>query len=676
MADTNITNIPAPRVPFIDERTGTISREWYRFLFNIFGLTGSGTNVTSLTDLQYAPATVLTGANGTVTGVTATSPVVSSGGIAPNISMPAATTSVNGYLTSTDWTTFNNKGSGTVTAVSVASANGLAGTSSGGATPALTLSTSITGVLKGNGTAISAATSGTDYAPATSGSSILYGNAAGGFSNVTIGTGVAFAGGTLSATGSGGTVTSVTGTAPVVSSGGATPAISMPAATTSVNGYLTSTDWTTFNNKGSGTVTSVSGTAGRVTSTGGATPVIDLASGVATPGTTGSASLIPVVTIDTYGRVTGITTAANPQGTVTAVSVVSANGLAGTSSGGATPAITLSTSITGVLKGNGTAISAAVSGTDYAPATSGSSILYGNSAGGFSNVTVGTGLTFVAGTLASTASGGTVTTVSFTGGIITVANPTTTPALTVAGTSGGIPYFSSASTWASSAALAANALVVGGGAGATPATVTTGTGVVTALGVNTGSSGAFVVNGGALGTPSSGTVTNLTGTAGINITGTAPAGTLTGTTLSSGVTASSLTSVGTSLTINSISVTPAEGTWTPTDASGASLSFSGVYALGKYKKVGAIVWFSFQVLYPATASAAAATIGGLPFTPANTGPDNVTGAMQTNGSTAALLTVNSGAANIALQIASTGVQFTNVQLSTIFVRGSGFYFTT
>ena len=48
---------------------------------------------------------------------------------------------------------------------------------------------------------------------------------------------------------SGGTVTSVTGTSPVISSGGNTPAISMPAATTSVNGYLTSTDWTTFNGK-------------------------------------------------------------------------------------------------------------------------------------------------------------------------------------------------------------------------------------------------------------------------------------------------------------------------------------------------------------------------------------------------------------------------------------------
>jgi hypothetical protein len=59
-----------------------------------------------------------------------------------------------------------------------------------------------------------------------------------------------------------GTVTSVTGTAPVVSSGGATPAISMPAATTSVSGYLTSTDWNTFNNKSNttGTVTSVGGT--------------------------------------------------------------------------------------------------------------------------------------------------------------------------------------------------------------------------------------------------------------------------------------------------------------------------------------------------------------------------------------------------------------------------------
>lgn len=107
-------------------------------------------------------------------------------------------------------------------------------------------------------------------------------------------------------------------------------------------------------------------------------------------------------------------------------------------------------------------------------------------------------------------SAGTVTSVGFTGGLISVATPTSTPALTVAGTSGGIPYFSSGTTWATSAALVAGSLVQGGGAGVAPSTITTGTGVVTALGVNTGSAGAFVVNGGALGTPSSGNLSNCT----------------------------------------------------------------------------------------------------------------------------------------------------------------------
>lgn len=55
-----------------------------------------------------------------------------------------------------------------------------------------------------------------------------------------------------------------------------TNTISMPAASTSVSGYLTSTDWNTFNNKGSGTVTSVSGTA-PVVSSGGTTPTISMA---------------------------------------------------------------------------------------------------------------------------------------------------------------------------------------------------------------------------------------------------------------------------------------------------------------------------------------------------------------------------------------------------------------
>jgi hypothetical protein len=156
---------------------------------------------------------------------------------------------------------------------------------------------------------------------------------------------------TINSSNTGGTVTSVaaltlgtTGTdvSSTVANSTTTPVITLnlPTASATNRGALSAADWTTFNSKGSGTVTSVSGTTGRITSTGGTTPVLDLTSGIATPGTTGSASLIPVVTIDTYGRVTSITTAANPQGTVTSVTGTAPI----SSSGGATPAISLDAS--------------------------------------------------------------------------------------------------------------------------------------------------------------------------------------------------------------------------------------------------------------------------------------------------------------------------------------------
>jgi hypothetical protein len=120
-------------------------------------------------------------------------------------------------------------------------------------------------------------------------------------------------------------------------------------------------------------------------------------------------------------------------------------------------------------------------------------------ADGVTTITFGsTGLT------PSTATSGAVT----VAGTLAVANGGT--GLT-AGTSGGVLAYTASGTLASSTALAASALVIGGGAGVAPSTTTTGTGVVTALGVNTGSAGAFVVNGGALGTPSSGTLTSATG---------------------------------------------------------------------------------------------------------------------------------------------------------------------
>ena len=89
-----------------------------------------------------------------------------------NALLPTQATNSGKYLTTdgtnTSWATVSG-GSGTVTTVSVVSANGLAGTvANATTTPAITLSTTITGLLKGNGTAISSATAGTDYqAPIT-----------------------------------------------------------------------------------------------------------------------------------------------------------------------------------------------------------------------------------------------------------------------------------------------------------------------------------------------------------------------------------------------------------------------------------------------------------------------------------------------------------------------------
>jgi hypothetical protein len=106
-------------------------------------------------------------------------------------------------------------GSGTVTDVSVATANGFAGTvATDTTTPVITIKTGVTGLLKGNGTTVSAATSGTDYAPATTGSSILKASS-GGFAAATSGTDYAPAttgSSLLKANGSGGFSSAVSAT--------------------------------------------------------------------------------------------------------------------------------------------------------------------------------------------------------------------------------------------------------------------------------------------------------------------------------------------------------------------------------------------------------------------------------------------------------------------------------
>jgi hypothetical protein len=454
---SNLTTIPAPRVPLVNADTGLISTEWYRFLFNLYTLSGSGSNLISLEDLQLGPPTQPPttsgggGGSGTVTSVaTGTGltggPITTVGTIdfavaavgtwaatpsSANLALamtdetgtgalvfantPTLVTPILGTPTSGDfstgtftWPTFNQNTTGyaaglaggligslpyqsavNTTVFLAAGTNGQVLTLAAGvpswATPTTGTVTSVSGTGSVNGITLTGTV--------TSSGSLTLGGTLGSIANSQLtnssvtfnGVAVALgASGTITATatnaltigtGLSGTsyngsapvtiantgVLGVTGTAPVASSGGQNPVISMPAATTSVDGYLTSTDWNTFNNKQpAGTyVNSVSGTAGRITSTGGVTPVIDLASGIATPGTTGSATDIPVVTIDTYGRVTSITTAANPQGTVTSVGgtgTVNGITLTGTVTssgnltlGGTLSGVSLTTQVTGTL---------------------------------------------------------------------------------------------------------------------------------------------------------------------------------------------------------------------------------------------------------------------------------------------------------------------------------------
>jgi len=116
--------------------------------------------------VEIAPTNVGTIDNMTIGATTAKNANFIDLSVTGTLSFDAAQGTAGQVLTSagTGLTpTWTNPTTGTVTAISVTSANGFSGTSSGGATPALTLSISITGILKGNGTAISAAVVNTDY---------------------------------------------------------------------------------------------------------------------------------------------------------------------------------------------------------------------------------------------------------------------------------------------------------------------------------------------------------------------------------------------------------------------------------------------------------------------------------------------------------------------------------
>ena len=122
-----------------------------------------------------------------------------------------------------------------------------------------------------------------------------------------------------------------------------------------------------------GTVTTNANLTGEATSTGNSVTLSNSAviGKVITGFTSGAGVVAATDTILQAIQKLNGNTAASGSGTVTSVSVVTANGLAGTvATPSVTPAITLTTSVTGVIKGDGTALSAATSGTDYSLGTS------------------------------------------------------------------------------------------------------------------------------------------------------------------------------------------------------------------------------------------------------------------------------------------------------------------
>jgi hypothetical protein len=339
----NPTQLTPPRVALIDERSGAISREWYRFFLSLLTATEQTQNAadniapdtssllasydtmladlaqssnvasdgniasleSSLNNLQYAFDITPTDLGGTVTSVAASggttgltfsgSPITTSGTLTLGGTLAVAnggtgqTSYTNGQLlignttgntlskatltAGTNISITNGAGSitinaadaytGTVTSVSVVSANGFAGTvANPTTTPAITISTTATGVLKGNGTAISAALAGTDYvAPgAITGSGLTMATArllgrttasSGAVEEITVGTGLSLTGGTLSST--------VSGTVTSVDVSGGTTGLSFSGGPITTSGTITMSGTLGVANGGTGATTLTSG---------------------------------------------------------------------------------------------------------------------------------------------------------------------------------------------------------------------------------------------------------------------------------------------------------------------------------------------------------------------------------------------------------------------------------
>jgi hypothetical protein len=326
MATGNQTNITPPRVSLIDERTGAVSREWYRWFYSLFTTLGSGTGIIPVDAGGTGLGTIPT--NGQLLIGNGTGYSLNTLGTGAGISV---TNGLGTIVVANTGVLSNIAGAG----ISVSSATG-------------NVAITNTGVLS-----FSAGTTGLTPAATTTGAITLAGTLAianGG----TNGTSTPTAGAVPYGTGTAYAFTAAGTSGQVLTSAGA----GVPTWTTPTTGTVTSV--------GLAMPMQFTVTNSPVTSSGTLTAAFTTQSAnVLFAGPTSGAGAVP-----TFRALTTADIPALPygSGTVTSVSVVSANGLAGTvATATTTPAITLSTTITGLLKGNGTAISAAVANTDYVP---------------------------------------------------------------------------------------------------------------------------------------------------------------------------------------------------------------------------------------------------------------------------------------------------------------------
>ena len=348
MATMPNTNINIPYSAFIDESTGRPTQAWLLWLMSPNFITVNLSSALAVTSGGTGLTTIPT--NGQLLIGNGSGYTLNTLGTGVGISV------VNGAGTITIANTgvlSNIAGSG----ISVSSATGdvtIANTgvlSFSGGTTGLTPATATTGAVALAGT-LGYANGGTN----TTATPTAYG--------IAYGTGTAYA---FTAAGTTGQVlTATTGSAPTWAAPATSGTVTSVSFTGGIITVATPTTTPAF---------TVAGTSGGIpyfsSATTWATSAALTQYGVVYGGGAGAA---PVSTAaGTTGQVLTATTGAAPtwaaptfSGTVTSVSVVSANGFAGTvATSTTTPAITLTTSVTGVLKGNGTAISAAVVNTDY-----------------------------------------------------------------------------------------------------------------------------------------------------------------------------------------------------------------------------------------------------------------------------------------------------------------------